>query len=112
MSGMTSSATPGLTPAADSWTVRHLPSLLAGRAVAGRGAHDWVIAGAQPIFHRSTGDLTLVLTLRDTAKREITITTGFALARFDAEHGGDPDWIIEELRPHPLEHGEYYAISA
>ena len=53
-----------------------------------------------------------MLTLRDAASREITITTGFALETFDAEHFGDPDWLIEELRPHPLEHGEYYAISA
>lgn len=90
----------------------HLPSLLAGRTVFGRSDHGWVIKAAQPTFHRSTGDVTLVLTLRDAANREITITTGFALETFDAQHFGDPDWIIEELRPHPLGHGEYYAISA
>jgi len=97
---MTSSATPSLAHAMDSW------------AVVGRGDQRWVFAGAQPTFHRSTGDVTLVLTLRDAAKREITITTGFALGTFDGQHFGDPDWIIEELRPHSLGHGEYYAIGS
>ena len=109
---MTSSATPHLTQTSDSWTVNNLPSLLAGRTVMGRGDHRWVIAAAQAIFHRSTGDLTLVLALKDAANREITITTGFILESFDGQHAGDPDWILEELRPHPLEHGEYYALRA
>ena len=109
---MTSSATPSLTHPADGWTVRHLSAMLAGRTVVGRGDRPWVIAGALPSFHRSTGDVTLVLTLRDEAQHEITITTGFALDAFDALHFGDPDWIIEELRPQPLGHGEYYPISA
>jgi hypothetical protein len=109
---MTSSATPSMAHPVDSWTVNNLPSLLAGRTVIGRGDRGWVIADAQPTFHRSTGDVTLVLTLRDAAKREITITTGFALGTFDGQHSGDPDWIIEELRPHSLGHGEYYAIRA
>ena len=109
---MTSSATPSLPHTPDSWTVTHLPAMLAGRTVVGRGNHRWVIAGAQPIFHRSTGDVTLVLTLRDEAKREITVTAGFALDAFDSDRFGDPEWIIEELQPQALEHGEYYAISA
>ena len=109
---MTSSATPHVTAAGDTWTVHHLPSLLAGRTLVGRGDRTWVIAGAHPRFHRSTGDVTLVLTLRDAARREITITTGFALEAFDVNRAGDPDWIIAELRPQPLEHGEYYALSA
>jgi len=86
--------------------------MLAGRTVVGRSDQHWIVVGARPTFHRSTGDVTLVLTLRDAAKREITITTGFTLETFDAAHFGDPDWIIEELRPHPLGHGEYYALSA
>ena len=107
---MTSSATAGLTQAVGRETVESLPSLLAGRAV-GRGDHGWTIAATRAIYHRATGDVTLVLTLRDSAKREITITAGFALETFDARHFGDPEWIVDELRPRLLEHGEYYAMS-
>ena len=90
--------------------VEDLPFLLAGRTV-GRPEHGWVIAGAHPIYHRFTGDVTLLLTLRDASMREITITAGFELGTFDAKHFGDPDWIIEELAPQPLGHGEHYAIA-
>ena len=109
---MTSSATPSPAHAPDSWTVRNLPAQLAGRTIVSRGEHRWIIAAAQPSYHRSTGDVTLVLTLRRDDEREITITTGFVLEMFDGNHFGDPEWIIEELQPHPLEHGDYYAISA